>query len=225
MVEADFDEFVAVLDTVCSYGSKPMSASAKAVFFKALEPYPLSAVRVAFFAHLKDPVRGSFNPRPADIIAKICPPADVDALLDEAVTQLNRRRYGGDDVWSDPVVYWAAQRVGAHTMLNLGRELLVKRFGAALEALRREGNVPPVPPAMAALPAPGKAVTDKATGRAHLATILAGCKGRSERSLSRAREALLPVADRPDAVAKLLPDSVLAYARGAEKGAQRSPRG
>lgn len=156
----------------------------------------------------------------------LCRPRQhVNELLDYAVAQLHRRTTDGSDVWPDPALYWAAQRVGGYEMRTLGRDALMKRFAAALDAVRDEGNVPPVPPAMAALPAPGKAVTDKATGRARLAAILAGRPGRSERSLSRAREALLPVADRPDAVAKLLPDSVLAYARGAEKGAQRSPRG
>ncbi|AHB08506.1 hypothetical protein U875_14145 [Pandoraea pnomenusa 3kgm] len=156
----------------------------------------------------------------------LCRPRQhVGELLDYAVAQLHRRSTDGGDVWPDPTVYWAAQRVGGYEMRTLGRDVLVKRFAAALDAVRDEGNVQPVPPPMAALPAPGKAVTDKATGRAHLAAILAGRPGRSERSLSRAREALLPVADRPDAVAKLLPDSVLAYARGAAKGAQRSPRG
>ncbi|SUD65822.1 Uncharacterised protein [Pandoraea pnomenusa] len=156
----------------------------------------------------------------------LCRPRQhVSELLDYAVAQLHRRSTDGGDVWPDPTVYWAAQRVGGYEMRTLGRDALVKRFAAALDAVRDEGNVPPVPPAMAALPAPGKAVTDKATGRAHLAAILAGRPGRSDRSLSRTREALLPVADRPGAVAKLLPDSVLAYARGAAKGAQRSPRG
>lgn len=154
----------------------------------------------------------------------LCRPKEyVDVLLDFAIAQLVQRR-DGTDVWPDPALYWASLRVGLFEMNNLGRELLVKRFAAALETVRREGNVQPVPAAMAALPAPGKATTDKATGRAHLAAILAGRPGRSERSLSRTREALLPIADRPDAVAKLLPDSVLAYAREAEKGAARAPQ-
>lgn len=156
----------------------------------------------------------------------LCRPRQhVNELLEYAIAQLHRRDTDGTDVWPDPVLFWAAQRVGGYDMRTLGRAELVKRFAAALEAVRDEGVVPPVPPKAIALPAPGKATTDKATARAHLAAILAGRPGRSERSLSRAREALLPVADRPDAVAKLLPDSVLAYARGAEKGAQRSPRG
>ncbi|WP_036662684.1 hypothetical protein [Pandoraea sp. SD6-2] len=155
----------------------------------------------------------------------LCRPRQhVNELLEYAVAQLHRRDTDGSDVWPDPALFWAAKRVGGYEMRTLGRDVLVKRFAAALDAVRDEGNLQPVPAAMAALPAPGKATTDKATGRAHLAAILAGRPGRSERSLSRTREALLPIADRPDAVAKLLPDSVLAYAREAEKGAARAPQ-
>ncbi|WP_331693513.1 hypothetical protein [Pandoraea sputorum] len=150
----------------------------------------------------------------------LCRPRQhVNELLDYAVAQLHRRDTDGTDVWPDPVLFWAAQRVGGYEMRTLGRDMLVKRFTAALEAVRDEGAVQPVPPKALALPAPGKATTDKATAKAMLAALLAGRPGRSERSLSRTREALLPIADRPDAVAKLLPDSVLAYARGEGKGA------
>ncbi|WAL81496.1 hypothetical protein OYT13_16790 [Pandoraea sp. XJJ-1] len=155
----------------------------------------------------------------------LCRPRQhVNELLDYAVAQLHRRDTDGGDVWPDPALYWAAQRVGGYEMRTFGRDVLVKRFAAALDAVRDEGNLQPVPAAMAALPAPGKATTDKATGRAHLAAILAARPGRSERSPSRTREALLPIADRPDAVAKLLPDSVVAYARGEGKGAAQVPK-
>ncbi|AVF41522.1 hypothetical protein AL486_18825 [Pandoraea apista] len=152
----------------------------------------------------------------------LCRPRQhVNELLEYAVAQLHRRDTDGSDTWPDPALFWAAQRVGGYEMRTLGRDVLVKRFAAALDAVRDEGNLQAVPAAALSLPAPGKATTDKATGRAHLAAILAGRPGRSERSLSRTREALLPIADRPDAVAKLLPDSVLAYARETGKGAAR----
>lgn len=64
----------------------------------------------------------------------LCRPRQhVNEWLDFAVAQLHRRDTDGTDVWPDPVLFWAAQRVGGYEMRTLGREMLVKRFAAALE--------------------------------------------------------------------------------------------
>jgi hypothetical protein len=73
MFEHDFPEFGQVLDSVFLLNPRwpRLEAGAKALFFKALEPYSLQAVRQAFTAHIRDPKRGSFQPMPADIVAHI----------------------------------------------------------------------------------------------------------------------------------------------------------
>ena len=73
MQERDFSEFGQVLDSVFLLNPRwpRLEAGAKALFFKALEPYSLQAVRQAFTAHIRDPKRGSFQPMPADIVAHI----------------------------------------------------------------------------------------------------------------------------------------------------------
>lgn len=114
----------------------------------------------------------------------LCRPREpINALLNVAITQLHRRDADGTDVWPDPTLFWAAQRVGGYDMRTLGRTELMKRFAAALEAVQQEGIVLPVPPRAQALPAPGQATTDKVSARAMLAALLAGRPGRMRGAL------------------------------------------
>lgn len=69
--ETDFDQFVELLDAAYSLHSKTLPANAKALFFRSLDAYPLAVVRKALDAHVKDPQRGQFPPKPADLIAQI----------------------------------------------------------------------------------------------------------------------------------------------------------
>jgi hypothetical protein len=65
----DFDNFARVLDAAYSLHSKSLTADARSLFFAALGKYSLGDVRKAFSAHISDPQRGQFPPKPADLIA------------------------------------------------------------------------------------------------------------------------------------------------------------
>jgi hypothetical protein len=70
MRQNDFDEFAALLDgTFDILGKTPqaklVSPTAKAMWFKALEEYPLPAVREALGFHVK---RGTYTPVPSDVV-------------------------------------------------------------------------------------------------------------------------------------------------------------
>lgn len=73
MFERDFGPFVQLLDDAFSLNPnwKPLAPNGKALFFKALEQFPLEVVRAAMTAHIRDPQRGKFQPAPADLIAQI----------------------------------------------------------------------------------------------------------------------------------------------------------
>lgn len=91
MAEDDFAEFSALLDAVCSLlsrGAYAPSAPNTALFFRALQPHPLAAVRQAFSAHVTDPQRGRFVPVPADIVAQLQALAGTDS------------RPGPEEAWS-----------------------------------------------------------------------------------------------------------------------------
>lgn len=82
MRERDFDDFCALLDDVNalmrSSAATPLSASAKAMFFRALADYDIADVRAALDAHVRDPQRGRFPPVPADVIAQLQAAAEDD---------------------------------------------------------------------------------------------------------------------------------------------------
>lgn len=67
----DFENFSRVLDATYSLHSKSLTADARALFFAALGKYSLADVRKAFSAHIADPQRGQYPPKPADLIAQL----------------------------------------------------------------------------------------------------------------------------------------------------------
>ena len=73
MRDADFLAFCELLDGCYALlgRDKAPSATAKALFFRALGGHSLEAVRAGFDAHVKDPKRGRFAPMPADVIEQI----------------------------------------------------------------------------------------------------------------------------------------------------------
>lgn len=73
-IDRDLAPFGAMLDAVCSLlsrGAYAPSDVSTALFFRALQAYPLDRVRGAFDAHVRDPERGRFVPTPADILAHL----------------------------------------------------------------------------------------------------------------------------------------------------------
>jgi hypothetical protein len=71
MCESDLDEFMALLDDAYVFQKEKLSVAAKAVFFRAMSPHPLSVVRAAMSAHMLDPKVGKWAMQPADLIAQI----------------------------------------------------------------------------------------------------------------------------------------------------------
>lgn len=73
MRKEDFEDFCQMLDDAYALlsGNNMPSSTAKAMFFRALASFPIEAVRAGFDAHVKDPARGRFAPKPADIVAQI----------------------------------------------------------------------------------------------------------------------------------------------------------
>lgn len=73
MREADIEDFEDMLEDVAALvpPASPLSPTAKALYFRALAEHPLAAVRAALDAHVKDPQRGRWFPKPADLIAQL----------------------------------------------------------------------------------------------------------------------------------------------------------
>lgn len=71
MDRSDYDAFAKMLDAVYSLHNKTLTAEAKAIFFRSMARYPLDVVRSAIDANVRDPQRGQYPPKPADLMAQI----------------------------------------------------------------------------------------------------------------------------------------------------------
>lgn len=71
MKQADYDGFHAILSDCLSMWSGAPSATATAIWFRTLQNYDLATLTAAFGAHMRDPVNGKFEPKPAHIIEQI----------------------------------------------------------------------------------------------------------------------------------------------------------
>lgn len=139
----DFDNFARVLDAAYSLHARALTADARALFFAALGEYSLADVRKAISAHIKDPERGQFPPKPADIIAQLRGSAGSDGRPDanEAWAISLRSRDERDTVvWTHECaeafaicssVLEGGDEVGARMAFKAAYERLVERSRAA----------------------------------------------------------------------------------------------
>ena len=106
MFRADLKPFCELLDEVYELHGKTLTDGAKAIFFRSLALYPLDTVRLALSAHVKDPQRGQYPPKPADVIAQI----EGDAA--------NDTRPGPEEAWAI-----AAQALDESNTVMLNNEI------------------------------------------------------------------------------------------------------
>ena len=91
---------------------------------------------------------------------KMCrAPLDPATAFYEAVAGMQQREHGEIGVWSSPVVYWAAVRIGLFDLKNCGYEQIKTRWQAALRAAMQSDAATPIPSPMLALPDVGKGST------------------------------------------------------------------
>jgi hypothetical protein len=105
MKQDDFTEFHALLSECLSVFSGPPSAAISAVWFRTLSGYGLDTLKAAFTSHMRDPVNGRFEPKPAHIIDQIERAAKNDG------------RPGAEEAWAiaqaagreDDTVVWTSE--------------------------------------------------------------------------------------------------------------------
>ncbi len=71
MIQSDFDQFASALDATMSYYDKPISADMTSLFFDDLADYPLEAVLAGLKLHRRNPERGQFTPKVADVVREV----------------------------------------------------------------------------------------------------------------------------------------------------------
>lgn len=125
MREPDFKPFAAMLDDIGALlqPGAPLGATAKAMYFRALGDYSLEQVRQALDAHVKDPSRGRFFPRPADVVAQLQGLAAEDGRPgpEEAwALVVVARDEGSTVVWTEEMAW--AWSIAKHVM-DIGDEV------------------------------------------------------------------------------------------------------
>lgn len=145
MRKDDLPEFAQMLDDCYSLlgkGAQP-SATAKALFFRALGAHSIEAVRAGFDAHVKDPQRGRFAPTPADVIAQI-----EGLVADDG-------RPGAEEAWAmccnaadeSETVVWSGEMSQAYALAmplmqecdNVGARMAFKEaYSRLVDSARRE---------------------------------------------------------------------------------------
>ena len=149
MREADYTEFAAILDSVCSLlsrGSYVPNATNTALFFRALASYELDAVRAGFDAHVKDEQRGRFVPTPADVIAQISGMAASDGRPgpEEAwAIAVASKDESKTIVWTAEIAEaWGMARVVMNTGDDVGARMTFREvYNRLLEQARSSGVV------------------------------------------------------------------------------------
>lgn len=150
MRDQDFDAFAAMLDDVRALlpsGQPSLSATAKAMFFRALAAHSIADVRAALDAHVRDPKRGRFAPTPADVIEQLIGMASDDGRPepDEAwATAVQAASEWQTVVWSaETAQAWAIAR----PVLDAGDEVGARMaFRDAYRRLVDEARASRTPP-------------------------------------------------------------------------------
>lgn len=146
MFERDYDQFAKLMDQAYALHMKTLPLEAKMIFFKAMEPYPLEVVSRALTATIRDPQRGQYPPKPADLIAQIQGVAGDDG------------RPGAEEAWaialtsrdeSDTVV-WTQETAEAFAICSpimelgdeVGARMAFKEAYQRLTSQSRNANIP-----------------------------------------------------------------------------------
>lgn len=127
----------------------------KAVWSMALAGYSTEEVQRG----LKACMSRIWPPTLPEFLLLCRPPVDHEAAFIEAVKQM-RQRDNGTDTWTAPAIYWAAVEFGSWELRQASWDRAKARWTRILDEQLAKGELPPVPPRMDALPAPGKATAN-----------------------------------------------------------------
>lgn len=146
MKQADFDDFHEILSDCLSMWSGAPSAGVTAIWFRTLAAYDLGTLSAAFSAHMRDPVNGKFEPKPAHLIEQIERAAKNDGRPgpEEAwAISLGARDEGDTVVWTGECVQaWFAAKLVMDMGDEVGARMAFRETYTRLVADARARNEP-----------------------------------------------------------------------------------
>lgn len=115
----DREAFATMLGAVATIYAKELTPELVAIYWQALAPYDLAAVRQALDRHVKNPDAGQFWPKPADLI-RMLGGTTADAAMSAWVTvERAIRRVGGHEsvAFDDPLIHRCIDDLGGWSKL------------------------------------------------------------------------------------------------------------
>jgi hypothetical protein len=148
MQATDRKHFGEMLVAVAAVYGKDMSPAVVAIYFSALAPYDLAAVRQAFDRYVRNPDTGQFMPKPADLIRMIDGGTQDLALIAWTEVERSIRRIGSyaDVEFADKRIHCVISDMGGWIRLCETTEeslpFVAKEFQTRYRAYSLRGEVP-----------------------------------------------------------------------------------
>ena len=115
MTNDDFKRFGAVWTSTQKIYGVEHESDVLSLVFKALSEFTLQDVEAALAAHVQDPARGKFPPKPADVIAKLQTP--LEEVLELGWTEFRKATRSGV-MPKDPKLQQVISRLGGLDLLG-----------------------------------------------------------------------------------------------------------
>lgn len=114
MKQSDKDKFIEVLAGVHDFYGKELSSFAGQVWMQACEAFDVQQVTKALSAHLMDPERGQFMPKPADIVRQLQGTRTDRSLLawGKVLDAMQRVGAYSSVVFDEPAIHAAIEDLG-----------------------------------------------------------------------------------------------------------------
>lgn len=122
--------------------------------------------------------RYPFPPSLDEFQAKCRVPIDAESAYREAVQQLEARKQARD-VWSSKAIYWTATKFGQFDLLESTWSSAKTRWTKLLEETMAIRDLPDIPEARPALPAPGRTMPPPGVVRDRVAGLASALTGKS----------------------------------------------
>lgn len=157
MQSSDFDGFSEVLEAVFELYNRPISGFATQIWWEALKPFDLPAVRVALSRHVQSPDTGQFPPKPADVIRMLGGTTQDTALrawakVDKAVRQVGTY---ASVAFDDALIHRVLHDMGGWVGLGLKAEdewpFVAREFENRYRGYAMRGDLPEYPPVLIGL--------------------------------------------------------------------------
>lgn len=157
MIDKDRKPFQALISDVYSFYGKDFSVFAGGIWWEAMKPFDLKAVRDALNRHCVNPDAGQFLPKPADVVRMLQGSTQDAALaawskVDRAVREVGTYR---SVVFEDALIHRIVLEMGGWVALGMKNEdewpFLRNEFVNRYRGYRSRSELPEYPPVLIGL--------------------------------------------------------------------------